>query len=50
MNLQVLKFLAVCLENKMRAITYSWPTRVWPAKQAGNYGVGLCGSHSQVNR
>jgi len=26
------------------------PTRVCPAKQAGNYSAGLCGSHSRVSR
>jgi hypothetical protein len=38
------------LERKRRATVYSRPTRVCLAKEAGNYGVGLCGSHSRVNR
>ncbi len=39
-----------CYDCICKAIFYSRPMRVWFAKQAGNYGAGLCGSHSRVNR
>jgi hypothetical protein len=53
MNFRLLRFiLSAETPTILFVILYFYfrPARVCLAKQAGNYGAGLCGSHSRVNR